>query len=144
MRVEGIDLSSRMIQKARQGYPTIPFSRADIRNLNHQAGAFDAVWAGYSLFHMGRKDFQATLEKIRGTLCHGGIFGLTMQEGKGEVQIPEPLVPGKALLVSLYSRKELTQLLSLKGFKVIAYKRRSPASVLEYPYQKLFLVSRAS
>lgn len=144
MQVEGIDLSSRMIEVATQRYSAIHFRRADIRNLDCQAGGLDALWAGYSLFHMVQKDFAFTLEKIRSALVIGGIFGTTLQEGEGQVQFPEPLLPGKKLLVCLYSRAELTRILSAKGFKVIAYKRRKPASELEYPYNKLLMISSSS
>jgi SAM-dependent methyltransferase len=143
MRVEGIDLSGSMIEVARQNFPHIRFTRKDIRNSKYRAGHFDAIWAGYSLFHMGREDFQAVLKRIRKALAPDGIFGLIMQEGKGDVQFPEPLCPGKSLLVCLYSIRELTALLSTEGFNVIARKRRGPVSELEYPYQKLLLVSQA-
>ena len=93
---------------------------------------------------MGRKDFQSVLKKIRKALVPDGMFGLVMQEGKGEVQFPEPLCPGKSLLVCLYSIKELTAILNANGFNVVAQKRRGPVSKLEYPYKKLLLVSRAA
>jgi SAM-dependent methyltransferase len=142
MRVEGIDISRSMIEVASRNYPHIRFTCNDIRNSNYPAGYLDAIWAGYSLFHMGRKDFQAVLKKVRTALRAEGIFGLIMQEGKGEVHFPEPLCPGKSLLVCLYSVKELTSILSAEGFKVIARKRRGPVSALEYPYKKLLLVAR--
>ena len=143
MLAEGIDLSGSMIEVARRNYPYIRFTRNDIRNSNYQSGDLDAVWAGYSLFHMGREDFQTVLRKIRKALVPEGIFGLIMQEGKGDVQVPEPLCPGKSLLVCLYSMQELTAILSIEGFNVIAHKRRGPVSELEYPYKKLLLVSQA-
>jgi predicted TPR repeat methyltransferase len=143
IRVEGIDLSGSMIEVATRTYPHISFTRKDIRNSNYRPGHFDAIWAGYSLFHMGRKDFQTVLRKIRKALVADGIFGLIMQEGKGDVQFPELLCPGKSLLVCLYSREELTAILAAHGFKVIARKRRGPVSALEYPYKKLLLVSQA-
>jgi SAM-dependent methyltransferase len=143
MRVKGLDLSGSMIEVARRSYPYIRFTRKDIRDSNYPAGELDAIWAGYSLFHMGREDFQTVLKKIQKTLVPDGIFGLIMQEGKGDVQFPEPLCPGKSLLVCLYSIKELTEILSAKGFNVIALKRRGPISKLEYPYKKLLLVSQA-
>jgi len=37
----------------------------------------------------------------------------------------------------------LTEILSAKGFSVIALKQRGPVSKLEYPYKKLLLVSQA-
>jgi len=144
MQVEGLDLSSRMMEVATRRYPAIRFRRADIRNLDDQAGRLDAVWAGYSLFHMAQKDFESTLEKIRSALVVGGIFGLTLQEGRGQVQFAEPLLPTQRLLVCLYSIEELTRILMAKAFKVIAHKRRKPASELEYPYNKLLMISRAS
>jgi SAM-dependent methyltransferase len=144
MRIEGIDVSGRMVKEAQRHYPEIPFRKADIRNLGHPRKKFDAIWAGYSLFHMGREDFRATLKKIRAAIRDGGIFGLTMQEGKGELQVPEPLVPGKYLLVCLYTRDELEGLLKLNGFEVISYKCRGPASALEYPYTKMLFIARAS
>jgi SAM-dependent methyltransferase len=142
MRVEGIDLSGRMIEVARRSYPHIRFTRQDIRNFSYQNGHLDAIWAGYSLFHMGREDFRTVLKKIRKDLVPNGIFGLVMQEGKGDVQFPEPLCPGKSLFVCLYSTKELKAILSTAGFNVIAEQRREPVSELEYPYQKLLLVSQ--
>ena len=143
MGVEGIDLSGSMIEVAWRNYPHIRFTHKDIRNSSYRTGHFDAIWAGYSLFHMGREDFQAVLKKIRKALVPEGTFGLIMQEGKGDVQFPEPLFPGKSLPVCLYSIEELTELLSTAGFNVIGQKRRGPVSELEYPYQKLLLVSQA-
>ena len=142
MRVKGLDLSGSMIEVARRSYPHIRFTRKDIRDSNYPAGEQDAIWAGYSLFHMGREDFQTVLKKIRKTLVPDGIFGLIMQEGKGDVQFPEPLCPSKSLLVCLYSIKELTAILGAKGFNVVAQNRRGPVSQLEYPYKKLLLVSQ--
>ena len=93
---------------------------------------------------MAQKDFESTLEKIRSALVVGGIFGLTLQEGRGQVQFAESLLPTQRLLVCLYSIEELTRILMAKAFKVIAHKRRKPASELEYPYNKLLMISRAS
>ena len=78
---------------------------------------------------MVQKDFESTLEKIRSVLVVGGIFGMTLQEGRGQVQFAGPLLPGKRLLVCLYSIEELTRIPMATGFKVIAHKRRKPGSL---------------
>src|ERR1700693_463271 len=54
MKVEGIDVSRGMIDVARRAYPHIRFTRKDVRNSKYHTDHLDAVWAGYSLFHMGR------------------------------------------------------------------------------------------
>jgi ubiquinone/menaquinone biosynthesis C-methylase UbiE len=96
MQVEGVDLSPQMIQLAARRFPEIRFRTADIRHLTYATRRLDAVWAGYRLFHMERKEFKGVIAEIRRSLVVGGTFGLTMQEGAGVIESPEALLPGKA------------------------------------------------
>ena len=66
-----------------------------------------------------------------------------MQEGQGSVDFPEPLLPGKSLMVHLYSATELSTILEGNWFEIVKIIRRHPASKLEYPYDKLLLIARA-
>jgi ubiquinone/menaquinone biosynthesis C-methylase UbiE len=143
MRVEGVDLSPRMIAVASGRFPEIVFRREDIRKLRYPPGRFDAVWAGYSLFHMPRNDFETVVAKTRRLLTVAGIFGLTMQEGNGDSEMPDPFVPGKAILVCRYSLEQLRAILRANHFRLLAHKRRSPASEVEYPFDKLLLIAEA-
>ncbi len=143
MRVEAVDLSERMIQIAAGRFPMITFRKADIRRLSYPTGQLGAVWAGYCLFHMGRDEFKGAVAGIRRCLISGGVFGLLMQEGQGSVEFPEPLLPGKSLMVHLYSATELSTILERNWFEIVKIIRRHPASKLEYPYDKLLLIARA-
>ncbi len=143
MIVEGVDLSPRTIAVANRRFPEIVFRRGDIRKLRYPSGRFDAVWAGYSLFHMPRNDFETVVAKTRRLLTVGGIFGLTMQEGNGESEMPDPFVPGKAMLVCRYSLEHLKAILEANHFRILAHKRRSPASNVEYPFDKLLMIAQA-
>lgn len=143
MRVEGVDLSPRMIAVAKLRFPAIVFRRGDIRKLRSPSGQLGAVWAGYSLFHMPRSDFESTVIKIRRLLTVGGIFGLTMQEGNGESELPDPFVSGKVMLVCRYTLEQLEAILEGHDFRILARMKRPPASKAEYPFDKLLLVAEA-
>lgn len=139
MSAEGVDLSSSMIEIAKRNYPAISFVNVDMRQFEPKEKV-DAVWAGYSLFHLEQKDFENTLSKIKNYLRPGGIFGLVMQEGEGELDADEPLLPGEKTYVHLYTEKQLSELLTDKGFEVIEIKRKKPMYEMEFPYNKLLMI----
>jgi ubiquinone/menaquinone biosynthesis C-methylase UbiE len=142
MKVEGVDLSPGMIAVAKRRFPEIVFRRGDIRKWRSPSGRFGAIWAGYSLFHMPRSDFETVVAKTRRLLARGGIFGLTMQEGSGESEMPDPFVPGKAMLVCRYSLEQLKAILEANHFRILAHEKRRPVSRAEYPFDKLLLIAK--
>jgi SAM-dependent methyltransferase len=70
----GADLSSKMIELARQRYPGIEFHEADVERLPFAEGAFDAVVCGFGLGHFPRP--QAAVAECVRTLKHGGRIAL--------------------------------------------------------------------
>ena len=141
MDSEGVDLSSSMISIAKRNYPSLSFHLADIRTFRPRESP-DAVWAGYSLFHMEKGDFEKTLDNIKRYLKRGGIFGLVMQEGEGEVEFPEPFKPDEIIYVHLYTVSELSGILKEHGFKMIEHKIRKPIRPIELNFNKLLLIAR--
>lgn len=140
--VEGIDLSERMLQIATKNYPDLVFRKMDIRNIKYPENSFGAVWAGYSLFHIKKEEFIQTIKSLKLILKYRGIFGLVMQEGKGEVEIEEPLMPGEKLYVHLYESTELGVILENSGFDIIDRGIKPPKLVGELPYNKLLIIAR--
>ncbi len=138
---EGSDLSSTMIDIAERNYPNLSFVIADMRVFvpKHQA---DAVWAGYSMFHFDQNDFEKTIVNIKTYLKDGGIFGLVMQEGQGEVNMPEPFLPEETIYIKLYSESELTNILTKHGFKVLEVKRKKAQHPNEFSYNKILLIAQ--
>ena len=70
----GVDLSSKMIELARQRYPNIEFHEADVERLPFPEAAFDAVVCSFGLGHFPRPE-RAVAECLR-TLKQGGRIGL--------------------------------------------------------------------
>ena len=140
MESEGVDLSKAMIGIAKENYPDIHFTIADIRKFMPTQKA-NAVWASYSLFHFEQSEFEKTLLQIKKYLKNEGLFALIVQEGEGEVEVAEPLRPEEKIFIRLYTEKELKAILSKHDFEVLDIKRKLPNSEKEYPFNKLMLLS---
>jgi len=141
MEVEGSDLSSNMIAIAKRNYPALFFSVADMRKFAPHKTA-DAVWAGYSMFHFSQDNFEETINTIKTYLKPGGIFGLVMQEGEGEVEIPEPFLPSQKIYIHLYTESELHTILEKYGFEVVERRRKTAKYPSEFSFNKLLFITK--
>ena len=141
MRAEGCDLSSGMIAIARRNYPKTPFSLADMREFTPKEKA-DGVWAGYCLFHFEQEDFEKAIKRVKTYLKPGGVFGLVMQEGEGELERDEPFLPGEKIYLRLYTEEQLKSILEKHGFEIVEQRRKTPLYGNEFPYNKLLLIAK--
>ncbi len=140
--VTAIDLSKGMIEVARKLYPEITFEIMDMRRMAYKKFCFDAVWAGYSLFHLNREDFKKTVDKIKATLKPGGIFGLIMQEGQGSTEAVYPISKNQKVHLELYTFKDLDYFLKTRGFRILKHSFRRPKPGIEFPYRKLLVIAK--
>jgi len=85
--VEGLDLSERMLELARNRHPGVTFHHADIREWGLPR-KYDLVSAWDSLWHVPLADQEAVLRKILRGLAPGGVFIFTM----GGLDAPSEMV----------------------------------------------------
>ncbi len=83
-----------------------------------------------------------TLLQIKSYLKPGGVLGLVVQEGQGEVEQPELLVPNKSIYIHLYNEVLLRRILEQAGFEVIALDRKRPVQGKEFPFDKLLMIAK--
>ena len=72
----------------------------------------------------------------------GGVFGLVMQEGEGELERDEPFLPGEKIYLHLYTEEQLKAILKEYGFEIIEQKWKAPLHPNEFPYNKLLLIAK--
>jgi ubiquinone/menaquinone biosynthesis C-methylase UbiE len=84
--VTGVDLSEGQLDLARRLVPGATFLKADMAELDFDAGTFDAVVAFHSIIHVPREEHPALLGKIYRWLAPGGLFlaTLTLTDFVGE------------------------------------------------------------
>lgn len=73
-RVTGVDLSPVMIERARVLVPDATFECADMASVEFADGAFEAVVAFFSIFHLPLEEQPGTIERVARWLTPGGWF----------------------------------------------------------------------
>jgi len=75
--VEGLDLSERMLELARQRHPDVTFHHADICRWTPD-GRYDFISAWDSIWHVPMAEQAAVLDKLLGCLQPGGVCIFTI------------------------------------------------------------------
>lgn len=80
IEVVGIDLSSKMIELARQNAPGCSFHVMDIEGLAFAPESFHGVWANCALLHVPKQNIPSVLDKMRIILKPKGILYLSVKQ----------------------------------------------------------------
>ncbi len=141
-KVEGIDLSGKMLEIAKNKHPDAIFRNADMRNLDYQENSFDGILASFSLIHIPKSDVPNTLKGFYKTLKTKGIIYIGIQEGKSEeIFITETFRPSEKIFLNIMSRSELKKLLKDSGFQILRYFGRKPQNSEEFDYTKYVVIA---
>ena len=113
-RPDPVDASPGMVALARAA--GLPARRASFDDLDAE-GAYDAVWANFSLLHAPRADLPRHLAAVARALRPGGLLHIGMKEGEGEAR------DGIDRLYTYVNEAELAGLLTDAGLTVLARER---------------------
>jgi len=112
----GTDSSYGLLTEAISRVPTGLFLHSDPRELPFLPNSFDGVYAN-ALSHVPKRDIKDTLRDFRIFLRPGGILYLALKVGKkGILQLSEA---SGDKYYTLYTKKEIDDLISITGFKPI-------------------------
>src|SRR3989344_549189 len=89
LQVTGLDLSPKMINRARETVKDAKFVVGDMTNLKFRAASFDGVYARASLLHIPKKLVPNVLRSVHKILKDNGIFYLAVKEGRGEGEVED-------------------------------------------------------
>lgn len=114
-RVTGVDVSTEMIQRARQNVPTGDFTCADIMSASFSPSSFAAVVAFYAIFHLPREEHPELFRRIHRWLKPGGYLLCTLSYDS-EAGYTEEDFFGVTMYWSNYSLGEYIEILTAAGF----------------------------
>lgn len=117
--VTGVDLSSGMLEEARQRVPGNAFVQADMRRLPLQSGSFGAVWACASLLHLPKESAMLALAEIARVLAPGGLLFLAVKQGEAE-SWREPADAVNRFYFAYYLSEELADLTGQVRFEILS------------------------
>jgi SAM-dependent methyltransferase len=121
-RVHGLDISPRMIEKAKQNVPEAHFEVADIVSWT-SARTFDGVLAWDCLFHLQPQEHVPALQTLHDALVPGGTGLFTVGGKEGEIC---STMSGREFYHSSLSAEAYTDALRAIGFNVLAFERDQP------------------
>ena len=116
--VEGIDLSTTMIEIAKKKLPQIKFQLMDMRQLSFPENSFGGIFAAYSLIHIPSVEVVDTLKGFKRVLKTGGILGLITQKGEADKIVDEPMQQGEKMFFNFFTKERLQKFLDNAGFKL--------------------------
>jgi SAM-dependent methyltransferase len=108
--VEGLDVSARMIELAKERHPDVTFYHADIAEWEFEK-KYDLISAWDSIWHLPLEDQAPVLKKILGALTKGGVCIFTT----GGLDAPDEKVDaamGPKMYYSLLGIPGILQLIS--------------------------------
>jgi SAM-dependent methyltransferase len=141
--VFGVDISGRMIDRARALNPGIEFEVADLRALPVQDGSLAGVVAFYSLIHLESSELASALASLGRRLQPGGRILVAVHEGR------ESRAPGEMwgipveLRFNFFSYEQLKQALLDADLEVEQITHRPPYVGVEAETDRLYATAVA-
>jgi ubiquinone/menaquinone biosynthesis C-methylase UbiE len=110
----------------------------DFNNLPFPDNSFDGVWSYTALLHIPKSEIQIPIQEIKRVLKSGGLFGLGLIEGEGEIY-KETAGVNLPRLFSFYKEEEIKNLLKENGFELLFFQTFKPGSknYLNFIFKKL-------
>jgi SAM-dependent methyltransferase len=141
VQVCGLDLSSELVERARQLNPDVKFEQGNMFALN----AADATWAGivafYSIIHIPRTDHVPVLSEMRRVLRSGGLLLLAFHVGDEVVHFDELWGQAVSLDFHLFCADAVVGALRHAGFEVEKIVERDPYPNVEAQTRRGYILA---
>ena len=115
--VNGIDISERMIELARNNVPEAFYEVKDMSDLSEEEYCVDGIVSFYAIFHTPREKHQEILNKFSSFMPKGGAILITM--GSSEWEGTEDDFHGAKMFWSHYGADKNKELVENAGFEII-------------------------
>lgn len=119
--VLGIDISEKMLAKARLSVPNTTFTNMDMMTLDFPNNYFDGIWSARTLIHVPTKYLKRTISGFRKVLKPNGIICLIVLAGKDEGVEPEYYDPtgNTSCFFKYFQEGELDRILEKLDFTIL-------------------------
>ena len=126
LKVSGVDLSTSMVQLARETYPGLRFDEGSMLALDQPDASLGGLVAWYSIIHIGPEDLPAVFTEFHRVLAPGGHLLLAFQAGDYVRHFDEGFGHTLSLDFRRLQPERVTTQLEEAGFTVKAQLVRAP------------------
>lgn len=114
----GVDLSAKMIDRAKTRVEGASFTVMDALDLKYEDTFFDGIWCSATLIHISKSDISTSLKEIYRILKSGGILYLNLKEGEGERYVQDPRYDYEEKFYSFFTVQEIKDFLNFHHFQI--------------------------
>lgn len=120
--IEGIDISSKMIEIASKKVNNATFYVMDMTNIT-LTKKYDGLMVINSTIHIEKKNMKKVFEGFKKLINDNGIIFVILQEGNGERYIDEPLDTNIKEFVSFYQEEEIKDVFHQCDLEIVKMER---------------------
>ena len=117
-QVTGVELSSRMVELARQNVPDATFIRSDMATVEFAPESFDGICAFYSLTHLPPEELPTLLHRVAYWLRPGGLFVASMGNDADPGSIEDDWVAGVPMYFASCTAEENEEMVREAGLRL--------------------------
>lgn len=141
VRINGIDLSEKMVDAARSANADISFARGDMLALDFQDNSLSGIVSFYAIIHLKRADVTRALKEMFRVLEPAGQLLVSFHGGEGELHRDEWYGEPVSVDVTLMTHDEMLSYLRAVGFSDAKVIEREPYE-FEYPTRRMYALAR--
>jgi len=142
VNVLGIDLSTRMIEQARQLNPGIEFQQGNMSALDVNDEVWGGIAAFYSIIHIPREEVISVLGEFRRVLRPNGLLLLSFHQGQESIHLDEWWGKKVSLDFHFFERSEMEAYLRAAGFEIEDSIERPPYEDVEVQTHRTYIFAR--
>lgn len=142
VNVFGVDLSSAMIDQARQLCPGIEFKTGNMLSLKLETESLAGIVAFYSIIHVPRDEVVTALSEMKRVLEPGGRLLLAFHIGDEILHLDEWWGESVSVDFVFFQTQEMRSYLERAGLEIYEIIEREPYKDVEHQSRRAYIFSR--
>lgn len=140
--ISGLDLSERILEKARAIHPNIHFRKGNILELEFEDESIAGIVAFYAIVHLSREQVARAFHEIFRVLQPGGVFLFTYHIGEGAIHLDEFLGKDVDIDFMFFQTDFISLCTEDAGFEGIEIIERDPYPEVEYQSRRAYVFAK--
>lgn len=137
--VAGIDLSTRMLERARELNPGIAFFQGDMRSLGGEDEKWMGITAFYAVIHVPAPQIVGVLKEFYRVLQRDGLLLMSFHIGNETIHLEEWWDHPVNVDFYFFQPSQMVAFLTEAGFHVEDTLERDPYPDVEYPSRRAYV-----